>query len=106
MSGLDCSRKEKGKKERRRARGEEKKLLTPKKVGAGVVVVVGGGEGGDLWGTFITTQRCPGETKEEGRRQNIPFPLPLLLPLQKQHGGWRALSRGGGVFKEGGINNM
>lgn len=28
----------------------------------------------------------------ERKRQNIPFPLPLLLPIQKPHRGWRALS--------------
>lgn len=33
----------------------------------------------------------------ERKRQNIPFPLPLLLPIQKPHRGWRALSPEGWV---------
>lgn len=34
--------------------------------------------GGDLWGTFITTQHCPREVKEEGwgeRGKTFPFPF-------------------------------
>lgn len=86
-----------------RVEGEEKKLLThTKKVGAG-----GGGccrEGGDLWGTFITTQRCPGEAKEEGwRERGKTFPFPFLsFCLYRSHtgGGELCLQRGewGGCF--------
>lgn len=85
-----------------RAEGEEKKLLTQKKLEREE-----GGcwrEGGDLWGTFITTQRCPGEEKEEGwRERGKTFPFPFLsFCLYRSHtgGGELCLQRRGegGVF--------
>ena len=49
--------------------------------------------GEDLRGTFITTQRCPREVREERERgvgrekQNIPFSLPLLCLYRSHTGG-------------------
>lgn len=103
MSGLDCSRKRRERK-KGRAEGEEKKLFTKKKkkkLEEGDVGV----EGGDLWGTFITTQRCPGETKEEGRRERgktFPFPF-LSVCLYRSHTGGGELClrrRGRGGFTQ------
>lgn len=94
------------------AEGEEKKLLTQKKLeleeeeGGGVGVGVREGGGRDLWGRFITTQRCPGEAKEEGwgeRGKTFPFPF-LSFCLYRSHtgGGELCLRRGEGLGWKGG----
>lgn len=86
------------------AEGEEKKLLTQKKL-----ELEEGGRwregGGRFMGEVYYYTALPrgGKGRAVGRkRQNIPFPLPLLLPIQKPHRGWRALSQEGGGMGGGG----
>lgn len=91
------------------AEGEEKKLLTQKKLELEEEEGGGrwreGGRGARFMGEVYYYTALPRGGKGRGvgrKRQNIPFPLPLLLPIQKPHRGWRALSQeGGGVGVEG-----
>lgn len=75
MSGLGCNRKEKENKE---SQGWGLKKRTQKlelELEEGTLAW-----GGDLWGTFITTQHCPGEVKEEGwGKRSKTFPFPFLF---------------------------
>lgn len=100
---MDCSRKEKGKKERQGG-GRRKEAVNTKKSwswGGGGVGVKGEIYGGRL----LLHSAAPGRRRKRGgkrERQNIPFPL-SLLPIQKPHGGGELCLRRrgeGGVFAQ------
>lgn len=80
MSGLGCNRGEEGK-ERQGWRRRKEAVNTHKKR-LELELEEGMAWGGDLWRTFITTQHCPREVREEGwggRGKTFPFPF-LFFP--------------------------
>lgn len=88
---VGLQQKEKGKKERQGGGRRKEAVHTKKKVGGGGCRRGGGRFMGDVY-YYTALPRGDGGRGAERKRQNIPFPLPLLLPIQKPHRGWRALS--------------
>lgn len=96
---MDCSRKEKGKKERQGGGGRKEAVNTKKKLELEEGDVgVKGRFMGDVY--YYTALPRGGEGRGvERKKQNIPFPFLSSCPY-RSHTGWRALSpeEGEGVF--------